>query len=211
VLKSLPGPNFSNVQRVKNRIAEIRHLVGEKNVSRGGSTFVEVLEEKERDYEKQAVKEIFKNEKFFTGRKAIVNSAGHAEESDLALINKVIERKCRKYGVKESLVKAVVEMESGGNPKAVSKAGAMGLMQLMPSTAKMLGVNDPFDIEENLDGGIRYLKMLLEKYGGNEELALAAYHSGPARVDKYGGVPPYPVVKHYVRTVLALMNRRGKG
>lgn len=208
MLKSLPGPNFSGVQRVKNRIAEIRRLVGDKNVSRGGSTFVEVLEEKERDYEKQAAKEILKNGKSLTGRKGIVNLADHTEESNFALIEKVLERKCRKYGVKESLVKAVMEMESGGNPKAVSKAGAMGLMQLMPSTAKMLGVNNPFDIEENLDGGIRYLKMLLEKYEGNEELALAAYHSGPARVDKYGGVPPYPIVRHYVRTVLALMNKR---
>ncbi|MCD6183984.1 MAG: transglycosylase SLT domain-containing protein, partial [Thermovirga sp.] len=135
MLKSLPGPNFSGVQRVKNRIAEIRRLVGDKNVSRGGSTFVEILEEKERDYEKQAAKEILKNGKSLTGRKGIVNLADHTEESNFALIEKVLERKCRKYGVKESLVKAVMEMESGGNPKAVSKAGAMGLMQLMPSTA----------------------------------------------------------------------------
>ncbi len=124
----------------------------------------------------------------------------------------LIKAAAGRYGVEESLVRAVILMESGGNPGAVSDAGAMGLMQLMPSTAKGLGVDDPFDPVQNLDGGVRYLRQLLDRYNGDESLALAAYHSGPSRVDRYGGIPPFPVVSRYVKTVLALARKEmGKG
>ena len=122
-------------------------------------------------------------------------------------VDSLIREKALRYGVDENLVRSVVEMESGGNPRATSRAGAMGLMQLMPSTAEMLGVQDPYDPEQNLDGGIRYLKTLLERYKGREDLSLAAYHSGPSRVDHYGGVPPHPMVNHYVKCVLAMIGR----
>ncbi len=126
------------------------------------------------------------------------------EPSDL---DSLISEKAHRYGVDEDLVRSVIKMESGGNPRATSKAGAMGLMQLMPSTAEMLGVKDPYDPEQNLDGGIRYLKTLLDRYKGREDLSLAAYHSGPSRVDRYGGIPPHPKVKHYVKCVLAMTSR----
>lgn len=114
----------------------------------------------------------------------------------------MIDDTSAKYGVDAKLIKALVKQESGFNPTAKSKAGALGLMQLMPSTAKGLGVKDPLDAKQNIEGGVKYVKSLLNRFDGNIILALAAYNAGPNAVKKYDGVPPYKETQNYVKSVL---------
>ena len=121
---------------------------------------------------------------------------------DPAEFEPIINACALEYGVDRSLVKAVIQAESGYNPSAVSSKGAMGLMQLMPKTAQGLKVVDSFDPRENVRGGVRYLKFLIDTFKGNVSLALAAYNAGMSKVARYGGIPPYSETRGYVAKVL---------
>lgn len=139
-----------------------------------------------------------------TGR--LFRPPGRAER-----FSEAIQSLAREHGVDPELVRAVVMAESAFDPAAVSPRGAGGLMQLMPRTASALGVVDRFDPQENLRGGVRHLRHLLDRYGGNVVMALAAYNAGEAAVDAHRGVPPYTETRRYVQTVLREAGRTGSG
>ncbi|HVA36990.1 MAG TPA: lytic transglycosylase domain-containing protein [Candidatus Dormibacteraeota bacterium] len=114
----------------------------------------------------------------------------------------LVQASAERWNVDPALVNAVIANESGFDPRATSKVGAMGLMQLMPSTAAGLGVTDAYDPAQNIAGGVRYLRGLLDRFNGNLPLAIAAYNAGPGAVEKYGGIPPYGETQRYVAAVL---------
>lgn len=116
---------------------------------------------------------------------------------------RLADRMAAEQNLESKLVRAVIEVESGFNPRAVSHRGAQGLMQLMPSTARRLGVEDPFDPEQNVKAGTRELRRLLDRYAGDLVLALAAYNAGQGAVDRHGGVPPYGETRRYVRWIMS--------
>jgi hypothetical protein len=121
----------------------------------------------------------------------------------------IIRAAAERYGVDVRLVEAIVQTESAGNPTAVSPKGARGLMQLMPERAALLGVRDSFDPHQNVDGGVRHIRDLLQSFGGDVTLAVAAYNAGEGAVRSYGGVPPFAETREYVRRVRTLCDGGG--
>jgi soluble lytic murein transglycosylase-like protein len=126
-------------------------------------------------------------------------------------LERMVQETAERHRVDPALVRAVIETESGWNPSAVSRKGARGLMQLAPGTAQRLGVVNVFDPKENLEGGVRHLRALLERYNGDLDKALAAYNAGERAVDRARGVPNYPETLHYVRKITDSYFRPGSG
>jgi hypothetical protein len=138
------------------------------------------------------------------------SSAGTISSSNMpSAYLDLINSACSRHGVEPSLVHALIKVESDFNPYAISRKGAMGLMQLMPQTALDLNVRDSFNPAENIDGGVKYLRYLIDRYEGNLSLALAAYNSGETAVKKWGTVPPYRETRNYVDKILRIY--KGKG
>ncbi|HYA11979.1 MAG TPA: lytic transglycosylase domain-containing protein [Thermodesulfovibrionales bacterium] len=131
-------------------------------------------------------------------------SSDSRDYKDTIDYHSIVHEKATKYNLDPLLVKAVIKTESNWNERAVSRKGAMGLMQLMPSTANDMNVRNPFNPEENIEGGVKYLRYLLERFNGELTLALAAYNAGPKWVEKFGVIPPITETKQYVNKVLAL-------
>ncbi len=198
--------DMGRISEIRQRISEIEHQFGAvKKVN--GADFSHRLQKemkKMQDVQKTAsVKEekaapvkdskVEKGKSDFSMKPGMLGADPKLED--------MIRAAAQKYGVDSSLVSAVAEAESGGDQSAVSKAGAIGIMQLMPGTAEALGVN-PYDAQQNLEGGAKYLRQMLDSFDGDVRKAVAAYNAGPQAVKKYGGVPPYAETQDYVDKVL---------
>jgi len=133
-----------------------------------------------------------------------LNTNAPAQKITQQSIDSAIDAAAKRNNVDANLVRAMIQVESNYNPRAVSRKGAMGLMQLMPSTARQLKVSNPFDPSQNIDGGVRHLKLLLDNYGGDVPLSLAAYNAGSGAVARSGGVPPYSETRGYVKKITKL-------
>lgn len=137
-----------------------------------------------------------------------------SRQSDLAVpssIGNIIRHYSEKYSLEEGLVHAVIKAESNYNATAVSKKGALGMMQLMPGTARLLKVDNPLDPAENIGGGSRYLRQMLDEFNGNLDFALAAYNAGPNAVKRHGGIPPYEETRTYVKRVKQYLSNFRQG
>lgn len=142
----------------------------------------------------------FTNTPGVKGYKKVISEKSKPSEKDY---DHIIHRMSDKYNIEPEVIKAVITAESNWNAKAVSEKGAMGLMQLMPSTARELQINNPFDPEQNIEGGTRYLRLLLNRFNGNLKFAVAAYNAGPSTVESEGGIPSFYETKKFLKKVLS--------
>ena len=182
-------------QRIENINNQLHPKVDEKAVNT--QSFVDALKASVNE------KNVFRLQNTTLDAPPVKKISSNTQNITREQISQIVSKISAKYNVDEKLVNAVIKQESGFNVRATSKAGAMGLMQLMPATARGLGVTDAYNPVQNIEGGVKYLSNLLKKYNGNVVLALAAYNAGSGAVDKYSGVPPYKETQNYVRSILA--------
>jgi soluble lytic murein transglycosylase-like protein len=148
---------------------------------------------------------------YMPGQTSFLGASRPAVSIDRDGVEKLVSEAAERHQVDPALVRAVIETESNWNPAAVSRKGALGLMQLIPTTAQRFGADDAFSPKQNVDAGVRYLKTLLERYNGNLDLALAAYNAGEGAVDRAHGVPAYRETRNYVQRVQEAYYRPGSG
>lgn len=140
-------------------------------------------------------------------REELQQAMGPRPEGTQTRIAQAVRVASKKHGVPQNLIKAVIKQESAFNPQATSHCGAQGLMQLMPGTAKELGVKDSYNIEQNIDGGAKYLSQMLRMFKGDVKKSLAAYNAGPGNVKKHGGIPPFAETQNYVKRITASLDK----
>ncbi len=174
----------SDIASIQSRVRQLESMISAVGVQKSSST--------------ASLKGQVSFKSFLTGQ-----TAGTSIQDAPQTLQPVIQKYADAYGVDSDLISAIIHQESGYNSNAVSKAGAQGLMQLMPSTAKGLGVGNPMNPEENIAGGVKLFSGLMKKYQGNIALALAAYNAGGGAVDKFNGIPPYQETQQYVRRILS--------
>ncbi len=191
---------YQRIRAIETRIEKIR------SIGRIEPHYQRQIHTKQKKYQKtfsefleEALKKQSKNQQNLKSTPVKSPEKTQTANND---IESVIKTASRKFGVPEALIKAVIHQESQFNPRAVSPKGAMGLMQLMPQTAELLGVKNPFNPVENILGGTKYLADLMKRYQNNLELALAAYNAGPKAVEKFNGIPPYSETQDYVKKVI---------
>lgn len=156
---------------------------------------------------KALVAEVLPDEVLHADAATTIALPGYEAPKAPATLPELIDALAERIGVPAELAHALITVESNYQPTAVSPKGAMGLMQLMPATAKQYAVTDPFDPEQNLTAGLQHLKNLLDRYGNRTASALAAYNAGETAVERYGGIPPYRETQDYVRRILALVKK----
>ena len=144
-------------------------------------------------------------------RESVAMRTKQGNRSIPSSLGEIISRNCEKYSLEEGLVHAVIKAESNYNAAAVSDKGALGMMQLMPGTARLLKVDNPLDAEENIGGGSRYLRQMLNEFNGNLDFAIAAYNAGPNAVRRHGGIPPYEETRTYVKRVKQYLSNYRQG
>lgn len=204
---------MKDIDNVQQRIREIQAQFDIKNFEPTNLSFEQALNKEMKAAKPAAQNKLQTNtvsaaaQKSNTGKAVSGNITPSDPSSTLdapGQISDMIQKAAAKYGIDPKLLSAVAETESNYRPDAVSSAGAVGVMQLMPDTAASLGVSDPYDAQQNIDGGAKYLKELLGDFGGDVREAVAAYNAGPQAVKDYQGVPPYAETQNYVSHVLDL-------